>query len=355
MQRSSSRFPLKSVSVCHLGFTSMPCSRAQPFCSISLTLPNLTSTHLRTGNARRCLTSTSSSPVNTTGVEVDHDAVVRREFAEQAARGFDSQSASTEEMLVWARQALDLRSNHRVLDVAAGTGRISRTVAPYVREVVALDITQEMMDVGKKEAQQAAIHNIDWVLSRAQQMPFEDNSFDLVVSRLAVHHWKEPQVILNEMSRVCKSGGHVAIIDIVVPPHFAHKQDQINHWERLRDPSHVAFLTIPQLQHLFESARPRLRLCTAETHPKVGQLGYGAGIVDMRDNFNLFQRWFNLTNTPETVRKEIVQAMEAELNEQANTNTTTTGKMVSGMQPSRDDQGRLRFVHKYVVALAERL
>jgi len=73
-----------------------------------------------------------------------------------------------------------------------------------VKEVVAVDITKEMMAVGRDAAIKEGHKNISWVQSDARKIPFADASFDLVVSRLALHHWPQPQTIVNEMARLCR-------------------------------------------------------------------------------------------------------------------------------------------------------
>merc|ERR1712093_128576 len=220
--------------------------------------------------------------------EKGHAAIVRKEFAKQPQRNYDNQAASSDAMLSWISGHLagDLQPSLRVLDVAAGTGRISRLVAPKVNEVIAVDLTEEMMAVGKEQARAAGLNNIHWVVSKAQQMPFMDNAFDMVVSRLAVHHWDEPQSIVSEMARVCKPGGKVVLIDVVTPEDLTDAQgDRLNHLERLRDPSHVCFWRLSELFGFLKKARPALSVLP---------------LVNRRDNQVLLDQWLELTNTPST-------------------------------------------------------
>lgn len=272
--------------------------------------------------------------------EKGHAALVRREFAKQAQRNYDNQAASSDAMLSWISGHLagDLQPSLRVLDVAAGTGRMSRLVAPKVKEVIAVDLTEEMMAVGKEQAQTAGLNNIHWVVSKAQQMPFMDNAFDVVVSRLAVHHWDEPQSIVSEMARVCKPGGKVVLIDIVTPEDLTDAQgDRLNHLERLRDPSHVCFWRLSELFGFLKKARPALSVLP---------------LVDRRDNQVFLDQWLELTNTPSASRKAITDALQAELDgggQQKDTNS-----LVTGFRPDRSADGSLHFVHSYVLLSAQK-
>src|SRR5262249_38719356 len=77
---------------------------------------------------------------------------------------------------------------------------------------------------------------------------FPDASFSIVTSRFAFHHILDPLTVLGEMKRVCKPGGRVVVADSAPPP---EKADAFNAVEKLRDPSHVRALPLPELRGLF--------------------------------------------------------------------------------------------------------
>src|SRR5919108_3988246 len=92
--------------------------------------------------------------------ETQHD-VVRREFGRQAAHfGEQGLTLSNQEYIRWMVEQLDLQPHFHVLDVAAGTGHLSRALAPHVRRVVALDLTAEMLAEGRREAEQQGLTNL---------------------------------------------------------------------------------------------------------------------------------------------------------------------------------------------------
>ena len=76
-----------------------------------------------------------------------------------------------------------------VLEVAAGTCACGRSFAPLVQTVVCLDATLPMLQIGKREATNSHLNNMVFVKGYAEELPFLDDSFDVVFSRLAFHHF----------------------------------------------------------------------------------------------------------------------------------------------------------------------
>jgi SAM-dependent methyltransferase len=138
------------------------------------------------------------------------------------------------------QRLVDLTSpqkNWRVLDIATGGGHVAYIFAPHVARVWATDITQEMLDMVKAEAAKRGLDNLRTTYAKAETLPFEDESFDLVTCRIAAHHFDSIADFLNEARRVLKPGGTLAIVDNVVTT--GPVGDFINAFERFRDPSHL--------------------------------------------------------------------------------------------------------------------
>ena len=125
----------------------------------------------------------------------------------------------------------------RALDIATGGGHVAYTFAPHVARVWATDITQEMLDMVKLEAAKRSLGNIRTTYAKAEQLPFDDGSFDLVTCRIAPHHFDSIPEFLTEAHRVLKPGGVFAVVDNVVPA--GSIGDYVNAFERFRDPSHL--------------------------------------------------------------------------------------------------------------------
>jgi ubiquinone/menaquinone biosynthesis C-methylase UbiE len=131
-----------------------------------------------------------------------------------------------------------------VLDVATGGGHVTYTFAPHVARVWATDITQEMLDMVKAEAQKRGLANVRTAYAKAEALPFEDASFDLVTCRIAPHHFESIPDFLDEVRRVLKPGGVLAVVDNVVPQ--GSVGDYVNAFERFRDPSHLRSWTMEE-------------------------------------------------------------------------------------------------------------
>ena len=124
-----------------------------------------------------------------------------------------------------------------VLEVAAGTCICGRSLAAFIKNVTCLDMTTGMLDVGKDKAVKQRILNMDFVQGDAEKLPFADNCFDIVISRLAFHHFQNPKRCFAEMVRVLKTGGKLVVIDMEAAGEaLRNTEDRI---ETLRDPSHM--------------------------------------------------------------------------------------------------------------------
>jgi len=132
----------------------------------------------------------------------------------------------------------------RALDVATGGGHVAYTFAPHVERMWATDITQEMLDMVKGEAQKRGLANLRTAYAKAEALPFEDASFDLVTCRIAPHHFDSIPAFLAEVHRVLKPTGLLAVVDNVVPP--GSTGDYVNAFERFRDPSHLRAWTMQE-------------------------------------------------------------------------------------------------------------
>jgi len=132
----------------------------------------------------------------------------------------------------------------RALDVATGGGHVAYTFAPHVARVWATDITQEMLDMVKKEAEKRGLANVRTAYAKAEVLPFDEETFDLVTCRIAPHHFDSIPAFLAEVHRVLKPGGVLALVDNVVPA--GSVGDYVNAFERLRDPSHLRAWTMDE-------------------------------------------------------------------------------------------------------------
>jgi SAM-dependent methyltransferase len=134
------------------------------------------------------------------------------------------------------REGLDLdlmvewaRGTRTALDVATGGGHVARRLREEGIQVVTTDAAPGMRPD---------------VVTRAEQLPFADASFDVVCSRVAAHHFDDPAAAVDEMARV--SSGLVLVVDNVFMNDAAEEAD------KLRDSSHVRNYTESEWREMFE-------------------------------------------------------------------------------------------------------
>ena len=137
-----------------------------------------------------------------------------------------------------------------VLDVATGPGFVAKAFASVCKMIVGVDITRAPLEIAMRNIRERNLSNLHFQLADVQFLPFADAQFDVVVSRLAIHHMNNPPRIFSEISRVCRLGGTIAIEDIMVSEHPS-RGDYQNRFEKIRDPSHVKALPLSRLLRLF--------------------------------------------------------------------------------------------------------
>lgn len=108
-------------------------------------------------------------------------------------------------------EAARVTAGERVLDVAAGAGNAAIPAALAGATVTAADLTPELFDVGRADAAVAGAE-VDWVEADAEHLPFADASFEAVVSCVGVMFAPHHQQAADELLRVCRPGGTIALL-----------------------------------------------------------------------------------------------------------------------------------------------
>jgi SAM-dependent methyltransferase len=108
-------------------------------------------------------------------------------------------------------EACGIGPGKRVLDVAAGTGNASIPAAQAGADVIASDLTPELLEAGKARAEAAGVE-LDWQVADAENLPFDDGSFDVVMSSIGAMFAPHHQDVADELVRVCKPGGTIGLL-----------------------------------------------------------------------------------------------------------------------------------------------
>jgi SAM-dependent methyltransferase len=154
------------------------------------------------------------------------------------------------------------------LDVATGGGHVARVLRAAGLEVVTIDAAPGMSPT---------------VVSRAEEIPFADSSFEVVACRVAAHHFQDPGGALKEMARV--SRGLVLVSDNLFLGEDGEEAD------RLHDPTHVRNYSEGEWREMFEAA------------------GLQVEAFEREDKRIDFQGWLDRSETPEEDRQRIEELM----------------------------------------------
>lgn len=162
---------------------------------------------------------------------------VKDQFARNAEKYVTSDTHAKGDDLALMVEWLQPKSDWLVLDIATGGGHVTKQLAPHAGEVIATDLTREMLQAARKHISQYA-RNVQYVVADAENLPFLDDTFEVVTCRIAAHHFPNPEQFMQEVSRVVKPEGKFLLIDNVVPADD-EIDEFVNRLEKLRDESHV--------------------------------------------------------------------------------------------------------------------
>ena len=173
---------------------------------------------------------------------------VKEQFGKNAQKYYESQTHAKSDDLDLLVEWLKPEKSFTVLDIATGGGHVAKKLATHVETVFATDLTKAMLENTAKQLQ--AFRNIYYVIADAEELPFLDQSFDIVTCRIAPHHFPNPEKFIDEVARTLKKGGRFLFIDNIVPED-KELGDFMNTFEKLRDNSHVRCLSLEEWTSLF--------------------------------------------------------------------------------------------------------
>lgn len=182
--------------------------------------------------------------------------VVQEHFTARAAT-YDASSfwCTDHAILDRIRALLAPTADAVLLDVAVGTGLVSRHLRPSVGRIVGLDINHAMVEQARDAVD-------EMVISPAETMPFDDDTFDLIVCRQGIQ-FMDLQPALEEFVRVLKPGGRMVSIDLAA--YGADDREEYFEILRLRNPARRNFFVRGDVRAAFLAAGCR----EAEAHAHV--------------------------------------------------------------------------------------
>lgn len=107
-------------------------------------------------------------------------------------------------------ERVDVKEGETVLDIACGAGNATIPAAERGARVTGLDLVPELLEAGRRNADAAGVE-IEWVEGDAEQMPFDDASFDVVISTVGIMFAPDHRTAAREAARVLKPGGRIGL------------------------------------------------------------------------------------------------------------------------------------------------
>jgi ubiquinone/menaquinone biosynthesis C-methylase UbiE len=213
-----------------------------------------------------------------------HHHRVKKEFTRQAKSMQESLIFTNTEILKRIRSAVLVQGDDScVLDLGCGPGILTTAIGSSVTQIVALDITPQMIEQARAKSQAHGLDNVHFTIGAVENLPFQDHTFDVIVTRLTLHHFHSPLSAIAEMIPKLRDGGRLVIADIVSSEN-REEAELHNALEILRDPSHVKMLSLQAIRDLVES----LNLTISD--------------IQQWRNEREFQEWVRITNAPERIK-----------------------------------------------------
>jgi SAM-dependent methyltransferase len=230
-------------------------------------------------------------------VDKTHETLVVAQFGPRAAAYVASATHSQGEDLQRLAAIAAGMPAARVLDLGCGGGHAAFAVAPHVHDVVAYDLSRDMLDAVAAEAKRRGLGNVATRQGPAEHLPFADGEFDLVTTRFSMHHWSERGAALKEARRVLKQTGRAVFVDTVSPGKPV-LDTFLQAFELFRDPSHVRNYSV------------------AEFRAALGAAGFAVTSVTPRRLQIAFGPWIERMNTP-PVQAEAIRAVQRQVSAEA--------------------------------------
>jgi len=179
----------------------------------------------------------------------DHNAKIVDQFTKQAIPF--TELPGHLDLIQMLIEMAHVTADDTVLDLACGSGLVACEFAKVAKQVTGIGITEKMIEQARERQKELGLTNLGWDIGTVLPLPCESESFSIVITRYSFHHFLDPEAVLKEMCRICKTGGKVLIADAALP---ADKADAYNYMEKLRDPSHTRALSRDEFEILLQNS-----------------------------------------------------------------------------------------------------
>ena len=159
-----------------------------------------------------------------------------------------------------------------VLDLVTGLGHVARALAPYVERVDAIDPDGAILKGAEVLVENEKRTNVKLMGGSVYELPFDDETYDIVTARMALRHLGNPVSVISEARRVLKRTGRLIIADSMAPPQ-TDLQGFLKNLIANLDASHIRSFTLVELEDL------------------LGIEGFDIEIIEIYPKLNNFNAW----------------------------------------------------------------
>eukprot|EP01084_Bolivina_argentea_P024344 45377_1 len=278
--------------------------------------------------------------------ESNHNENIQKEFSSQSNNFFEFNKKASIDLLQplidsakIIHSTLDNAEQCNILDIACGPGLISLECAQQLvpcKKIIGIDITTDMLNIAKSHATNNGFKIganddciLDYIHGNVEELPFENNTFDIVITRWTFHHFNQLDKILKEIYRVLnEENGTLVFMELNAPNEPVKLEKIYNAIETIRDPTHTwAYTKYGWMQKLIDAGFKEQKIKT-----------YKEFFGPSRD----FMKWITQTSASE---RESLYVLCEELYENG---------IDTGFNLSRNENNDLVMRHPYIIMAAEK-
>lgn len=176
--------------------------------------------------------------------------VIKDQFNKQADKFANWSVGKNVEYLNAYFDFCGIQPSDKLLDVACGPGEFTIFIAKKISEARGVDISEREIEIANDLTKEFGLSNVGFDCSDVENLPYNDNTFSVVVCKSAFHHFLKPDKVFKEMIRCCENKGKISIQDIV-----AYEDDYVNEFfetfDKLVDISHNRTLNLNEMNKLY--------------------------------------------------------------------------------------------------------